>query len=113
MPSSASCKNQCYGGAYRSVLQLEDTADIPSSLSLFTVMMEAIRSSESSVPTRGTRYNIPEDGIRHRIFLLMSLSILIVISVFVLYEGGYAIFVVHTALANSSMLWYICRPVVW
>jgi hypothetical protein len=36
---------------------------VPSSPILVTVMMEAIRFSETSVLTRTTRRNIPEDGI--------------------------------------------------
>jgi hypothetical protein len=36
---------------------------VPSSLILFTLMMGAISSSETSVPTRAIRHHIPEDGI--------------------------------------------------
>jgi hypothetical protein len=40
------------------------TANVdPSSLLLFTLIMEAMLSSETSVLTRATRRHIPEDGI--------------------------------------------------
>jgi hypothetical protein len=45
------------------VLQLLVIANVPSSLILFTLMMEAICSSKTSILTRSTRRDAPEDGI--------------------------------------------------
>jgi hypothetical protein len=42
------------------------TADVdPGFFILSILMMEAIRSSETSVPTRSTQRHIPENGILH------------------------------------------------
>jgi hypothetical protein len=47
----------------RSLRRLLVTANVPSSMILVALMMEAIRSSETSVLTRATRHKIPEDGV--------------------------------------------------
>jgi hypothetical protein len=48
-----------------SIAVLLVTADVPSSLILFTLMMETICYSETSVLTRATQCHIPEHGILH------------------------------------------------
>jgi hypothetical protein len=45
------------------------TADAPSSLILFTLIMEAIHSSETSVLTITTRPHIPEESILQDTFM--------------------------------------------
>jgi hypothetical protein len=47
------------------VLQLLAIANVPSSLILFTLMMEATWYSETSVFTRATQHHIPGDDILH------------------------------------------------
>jgi hypothetical protein len=66
-------KNRLFRGKYRlhlrGVLQLLVTANaVRSAPILVTLMMEEVRSSETSVLTRGARRNMPEDGTlrRHR-----------------------------------------------
>jgi hypothetical protein len=53
------------GISIHSVLRLLVTANVPSSLILVALMMEAICLSKTSVLSRATWHNFPEDAILH------------------------------------------------
>jgi hypothetical protein len=57
------------------ISELETSLALNSSLILFTVMMEAIRSSETLLLTRATRRHIPEDGILKFIYLFERVNL--------------------------------------
>jgi hypothetical protein len=54
--------------------QLLVTANVPSLPIPVTLMMEALRSSETSVLTRATWRNIPEDGVLLKLYFLKNVN---------------------------------------
>jgi hypothetical protein len=63
-------KNAVYWDVTPCVLLLLVITKVTSSLILITLMMEALRSSETSVLRRATRRIIPEDDIFSRVLVL-------------------------------------------
>jgi hypothetical protein len=55
----------CLRYAIRSVRRLLVTANVPSSPIIVTLMLKALNSSETTVLTRATWRNFPEDAIHH------------------------------------------------
>jgi hypothetical protein len=68
-----SCEKRRFAGTYRPIIKVKRISELGttvavtfrSSLFRFTLMMEAIHSSEMLVLTRVTRRHIPEDRILH------------------------------------------------
>jgi hypothetical protein len=59
---------------YRKNQHARNVSTVPNSRTLFTLMMEAICSSETSVLTRATLRQIPEDGILQTVVKFISLA---------------------------------------
>jgi hypothetical protein len=63
----ASCKNRPFGGTYRLHHQGDKNGFFPISPILLILTTEVLRSYETSVLTRATLRNTPEDGILHKL----------------------------------------------
>jgi hypothetical protein len=63
VPPCGSCKNRRFGRKYRLAALLVADNVILNSPIIVTLMMEAMRSSETPVLTRATRRNISGNGV--------------------------------------------------